>query len=238
MATDTFFLNGRLDIHQPPTGYRYSIDAVLLAAHVFPRSDDTILDLGVGCGIITLLLAYRFPRLSIYGVEIQKELADFAIRNVIANKMSDQIKIVHHDMETLDTDSFPDKIDMAVTNPPYYKVKTGRTNPDRQRAIARHEICITLKDIVLTARRLLSAKGKFVIIYPAERITALLTEMHNADIEPKNLRMIHSSWRTHAQLVIATGIKGGRPGLKVETPLILYDQSNEYMEEVRKIFEP
>ncbi|MDM8556764.1 tRNA1(Val) (adenine(37)-N6)-methyltransferase [Desulfococcaceae bacterium HSG7] len=237
MATDTFF-NGRLHIHQHPMGYRYSIDAVLLAAQVFPRLDDTILDLGTGCGIIALILAYRFPGVSIYGVEIQKELADFAIHNVITNKMANQISIVHQDMKALDTDSFHDKIDMVATNPPYYKVKTGRTNPDRQRAIARHEICITLKDIVLTARRLLSVKGKFVIIYPAERITALLTEMHNADIEPKKLRMVHSGWHTSAQLVIATGVKGGRPGLKVETPLVLYDQNNEYTEEVRKIFEP
>ena len=237
MATDTFF-NGRLLIHQHPTGYRYSIDAVLLAAQVFPRLDDTILDLGTGCGIIALILAYRFPGVLIYGVEIQKKLADFAIHNVIANKMSDQIRIVHQDMKTLDMGNFPDKIDMVITNPPYYKVKTGRTNPDRQRAIAKHEICITLQDIVLTARRLLSIKGKFVIIYPAERITALLIEMHNADIEPKKLRMVHSGWHTPAQLVIATGVKGGRPGLKVETPLVLYDQSNEYTEEVRKIFEP
>ncbi|MDM8542805.1 tRNA1(Val) (adenine(37)-N6)-methyltransferase [Desulfococcaceae bacterium HSG9] len=237
MATDTFF-NGRLHIHQHPTGYRYSIDAVLLAAQVFPRLDDTILDLGTGCGIIALILAYRFPGVSIYGIEIQKELADFAIHNVITNKMENQIRIVHQDMKALDTYSFHDKIDMVVTNPPYYKVKTGRTNPDRQRAIARHEICITLKDIVMTARWLLSVKGKFVIIYPAERITALLTEMHNADIEPKKLRMVHSGWHTSAQLVIATGVKGGRPGLKVETPLVLYDQNNEYTEEVRKIFEP
>ncbi len=237
MATDTFF-NGRLRIHQHPTGYRYSIDAVLLAGQVFPRSDDTILDLGVGCGIIALILAYRFPRVSIHGVEIQKELSDFAIRNVIANKMSNQIKIVHQDMKTLDTDSFPNKIDIVITNPPYYKVKTGRTNPDRQRAIARHEICITLKDIIVTARRLLPVKGKFVIIYPAERITALLTEMHQADIEPKKLRMIHSGWHTPAQLVIVTGMKGGRPGLKVETPLILYNLNNEYTEEVCKIFRP
>jgi len=237
MGAETFF-NGRLRVHQNSTGYRYSIDAVLLAAQVFPRTNDTIIDLGVGCGIIPLILAYRFPGVSIYGVEIQKELAGIATRNVIANQMSDQIKIIHQDMKTLHTDSFSDTIDIVVTNPPYYKVNTGRMNPDRQRAIARHEICITLKDIMVTARRLLSIKGKFVIIYPAERITTLLIEMHHADIEPKNLRMIHSGWQTPAQLVIATGIKGGRPGLKVEAPLNLYNQNDEYTEEVRKIFEP
>jgi len=237
MATDTFF-NGRLSIHQPPTGYRYSIDAVLLAAQVAPRTDDTIVDLGVGCGIIALILAYRFPRVSVYGVEIQNELADFAIRNVIANQMSDRIRIIHQDMKTLAADSFPDKIDIVVANPPYYKVNTGRMNPDRQRAVARHEICITLKEIVLTARRLLSVRGKFVIIYPAERMTALLIEMHHAGIEPKNLRVIHSGTQTPAQMVIVTGIKGRRPGLKVEAPLILYNQDNEYTDEVCNIFEP
>ncbi len=237
MPTETFF-NGRLHIHQHPTGYRYSTDALLLAAHVFPGVGHTVVDLGSGCGVIALILAYRFPHLTIHGVEIQKELADIAAQNVMANNMTEQIHILHQDMRTLTLSSFPDDIDIAVANPPFYEIKTGRMNPNRQRAIARHEICITLKDLIQTARRLLPRKGKFVIIYPAERITALLARMHAYAIEPKKLRMVHSNWTAPAKLAIATGIKGGRPGILVEPPLILYQHGGQYTEEVRRLFEP
>ena len=73
-TTDTFF-HGKIRITQDRIGYRFSIDAVLLAHFADPRSGDRVLDLGTGCGIIPLILAYRQPQITIYGVEVQTELA-------------------------------------------------------------------------------------------------------------------------------------------------------------------
>ena len=100
LTTDTFF-NGNISVKQSKNGYRFSIDAVLLAGHIKTNSGDRILDIGTGSGIISLILAYRNPQINIYGVEIQKSLADIAALNVKDNKIEDRVKILCADIKIL-----------------------------------------------------------------------------------------------------------------------------------------
>jgi tRNA1Val (adenine37-N6)-methyltransferase len=237
LTTDTFF-NGRIRVKQSRSGYRYSIDAVLLAAQTRPRPDDTVLDLGTGCGIIPLILAYRHPKIKVYGIEVQQDLAAVAALNVEENRMGDRINIYCRDMKTLKHDMTSGPVDLVVSNPPFRKAESGRINPDRQRAVARHEIKATLYDVVATARRMLRTSGRFVMVYLAERMTDILTQMRSAGIEPKTLRMIHSGRDTEAKLILVEGKKGGRPGLKVGPPLIIFRKDGSYTDEVEEIFRP
>lgn len=234
LTTDTFF-NGRIRVKQDRSGYRFSIDAVLLAGHVNPHPGDNILDLGTGCGIIPLILAYRNPDIKVYGVEVQEELAKIAAVNVKENQMEDQITILCKDMKELKHDMISGPVNLVVSNPPYRKAKSGRINPHQQRAIARHEIKASLSDVVESARRMLSLGGRFVSVYPAERMTDILTQMRLSSIEPKFLRMIHSGWDTEAKLILVEGVKGGGVGIKIAPPLIIYRQDGSYTEEVQKI---
>lgn len=236
--TQNTFLNGRIKVKQERSGYRFSIDSILLACQAGPRPGDKVLDLGTGCGIIPLILAYREPNLNIFGIEVQKELADIAVSNVEENHMSDIITILCKDMKELKNDMISGPVDLIISNPPYRKTESGRINPDMQRAVARHEIKISLDDITATVRRVLRTAGRFVTIYSAERITDLLTHLRSAGIEPKFLRTIHSSIKTEAKLVIIEGIKGGRPGVKIGTPLLIYDEKGAYTQEVEEMFSP
>jgi len=97
--TPDTFLKGRIKVKQERSGYRFSIDSILLACHAGPNPGDKVLDLGTGCGIISLILAYREPNLKIFGIEVQKELADIAVSNVEENHMSDIITILCKDMK-------------------------------------------------------------------------------------------------------------------------------------------
>jgi len=234
---DTFF-NGRIRIRQNRFGYRFSLDAVLLASHVQPRAGETVLDLGAGCGIISLILAYRHPDIKIFGVEVQKEIADLAALNVEENQMAGRVAVFRLDMKTLPVSAIPGPVDWVVCNPPYRKVDSGRINPDRQRAIARHEIMVTLKDIAAVSRRMLRTAGKFVTVYPAERLTDLMTEMRLAGIEPKRLRMIHSKRSADAKLVLVEGAGGVRSGMTVCPPLVIYRENGVYTQEVAAMFQP
>jgi len=236
--TPDTFLNGRIKVKQERSGYRFSIDSILLACHAGPHPGDKVLDLGTGCGIIPLILAYREPNLNIFGIEVQKELADIAGSNVEENHMGDIITILCKDMKELKNDMISGPVDLIISNPPYRKVESGRINPDMQRAVARHEIKISLDDITATVRRVLRTAGRFVTIYSAERITDLLTHMRSAGIEPKFLRMIHSNIETEAKLIIVEGIKGGRPGVKIGPPLLIYDERGAYIQEVEEMFLP
>lgn len=236
LTYDSFF-KGRLKVMQQQKGYRFSIDAVLLAHHAGLYPGKTVLDLGTGCGIIPMILGFRNPDLSIFGIEIQEELADIATANVKANNMKDRIRILHQDMKTLKHKDVSGPVDMVVSNPPYRKLNSGRMNPDSQRAVARHEIKACLADVVQTAEKLLDISGIFVTIYPVERLAELLSLMHDKNLEPKYLRMVYSGWDTQAKLILAQGAKRGKPGLKIGPPLVIYESDGSYTEEVKTMFE-
>ena len=234
-TTDTFF-NGQLSVKQSRHGYRFSIDAVLLAHLAVVRPGERVVDLGAGCGIVSLLLAYKYPDIRLYGIELQQELVIAAKDNVSANHMQDQITILQVDMKTLTTGFVGGPVDLVISNPPYRKSGSGRINPDSQKALARHEINITLEGVIMTALRLLKRAGRFVVIYPAERMADILTRMSSAGIEPKWLCMIHSSQKTHAKLMVIEGVKGGRPRMKIAPPLIIYREDGTYTPTVEKMF--
>ncbi len=234
---DTFF-NGKLHIQQDPAGYRFSIDAILLAFYAKPRADERVLDLGTGCGIIPLILAYRHPDLTAFAVEIQEELAHMANTNVNANHLNNQITVLCRDMRELKTDLIGGPVDLVVCNPPYHKPKSGRLNPDLQRAIARHELKVNLDDVLQTAKRMLRTAGRFVTIYTAERIAELFVQMRSQGIEPKSMRTIHAQVAAEAKLILVAGTKGAQPGTRVDPPLIIYGPKGEYSQEVREMLMP
>lgn len=237
LTSDSFF-NGAIRIRQDRSGYRFSIDAVLLAHHARPRPGDRVLDLGTGCGIIPLIMAYRHPQITVYGVEVQKVLSDLARFNVSDNHMAERITILCKDMKSLKSSMMSGLVDLVVSNPPYRRSNSGRLNPDYQRAVARHEITATLFDLIATARRMLRTAGRFVTIYTAERTAELLAQMRTARIEPKILRSIHSNRQSEAKLIVVEGIKGGSSGIRIESPLILYDEVGNYTQEVKQMFAP
>jgi tRNA1Val (adenine37-N6)-methyltransferase len=235
LTGDSFF-NGDLSIRQDRNGYRFSIDAILLAYYAGLRARRVVLDLGTGCGIIPLILAWRNPELRIYGVEIQKDLAQIASGNVIENRMQERIRILSADMKAITQNMIAEPIDTVVSNPPYRKICSGRMNPDSQKAIARHEIKAKLSDVTETAKRMLTISGRFMVIYPAERTADLLTQMRQSQVEPKFLRPIHSMPNTEAKLILAEGIRGGHPGMKIAPPLVIYQKHGDYSSEVREMF--
>ena len=237
LTSDAFF-DGKLHIKQEASGYRFSLDAVLLAWHAGPRADERLLDLGTGCGIIPLILAYRNPDIVAFGIEIQRGLAELAVSNVNANRMQNRITVLQQDMHDLKPDMIGGPVDVVTCNPPYRKTDSGRINPDAQRAIARHELKVSLAAVLQTARRMLRTGGRFVTVYTADRIVELLSQMRLAGIEPKFMRSIHSELDTEAKLILVGGTKGARPGTRIGPPLIIYDANRQYSEEVQEMFIP
>jgi tRNA1Val (adenine37-N6)-methyltransferase len=237
LTTDSFF-DGRIRIKQHRCGYRFSIDAVILAHHADPKPGDRVVDLGTGCGIVPLILTYRHPDLHVYGIEVQAELAAISERNILDNHMDDRISILHEDMNTLNINMISGPVDLVISNPPYRKANSGRINPDRQRAVARHEIRATLNDVIQTARRILRPFGHFLTIYTADRMTDLFTQLRSASLEPKFLRTIHSALNSEAKLILVEALKGGGPGIKIGPSFIIYQADGSYTAEVESMFAP
>lgn len=231
MTTETPFLGG-LRICQKRKGYRFSIDAVVLAHHVSLKGVGVAVDLGTGCGVIPLILASRFPLVQLYGIEIQEDLAELALNNVRLNHMEDRITILHADMKDLRSYLRAGVADVVLSNPPYRKLRSGRLNPDPEKAVAKHEVKASIADVLAAAEKLLKASGRVFVIYPADRATDLLTQMRASRVEPKRLRFIHSKEKSAADLVLAEGLKLGKPGLKVAAPLVVHNKDGSYSDEM------
>jgi tRNA1(Val) A37 N6-methylase TrmN6 len=236
-TTDTFF-NGRIRLIQERAGYRYSIDAVILAHYAGRFPCKRVLDLGAGCGIIPLIMAYRNPAVHIFGVEVQSALAHLAEENVRENGMEDRIVILNDDMKHLNTGMTGGPVDQVVANPPFYRIDTGRINPNRQRAVARHEVAVRLCDVMDAAGRMLGMGGRVAVIYPAERLCDLVVEMRRAGVEPKEIQPIQSSREEMPKLILAVGVRGAKTGLKLLAPLVLYAPGGGYSEAAARMFRP
>lgn len=236
--TSDAFLSGGVRVKQHRRGYRFSIDAVILAGSLDPRPGDTVVDLGTGCGIIPILLAFRRTGVRVWGVEVQAPLAALALENVRANGMDARLGILNADLRGIRAGAFGGPVDWVVSNPPYRRGRSGRVNPDSERAIARHEIAMTLPDLVAAARRTLKTGGRLAVIYAADRIADLLCQMRREHIEPKRLRSIHSGRQSPARLVLVEGVKNGGPGVTLAAPLIVYEEDGAYTPEIRRLLSP
>ena len=226
---------GRLQIWQSRSGYRVSLDALLLASFVSVERGEHVVDLGTGSAVVCLALAFWHRAITLTGVELQAAAAERARRNVALNALADRIRIVQGDVRTPMRWAGAESFDVAVCNPPYRSAGSGRLSADHERRIARHETSGGLGEFVAAAASLLRNKGRWACIYPAERTADVLCLMRSSRIEPKRMRMVHSFLQSPASLILVEGVKHGRPGLRVQEPLAIYREGKEYSAEVGAI---
>ena len=202
-------------IIQKKKGRRFTTDSVLLATLSTPKKYAKVLELGTGCGIVSIVLSKRIPSLRITAVEIQEKMAGLAERNVKLNDMDDSISVLNRDIKQLSKILPSAHFDYIVTNPPYRPPASGRISPDRTSSISNHEFVVTINDIMKVSRYLLKVRGRICIIYIADRLADLFSTMRKYRIEPKEMRGILTKGNGGIKLVWVEGVREGKPGLKL-----------------------
>ncbi|MBI2884365.1 MAG: tRNA1(Val) (adenine(37)-N6)-methyltransferase [Candidatus Methylomirabilis oxyfera] len=211
-----------LKVIRSVTGFRHSMDALLLAQWVAPRSTDRVLDLGCGNGVIAFLLAHRHPDLRIAGLEVQPTLADRARRGVQLNGLQSRIEIVEGDLRQIKGLLPAAGFEMVLCNPPYRELASGRISPNPEIRQAKHELTTTLEEAIAAIRYLLAPKGRTCLIYHASRLVHLLSSLKARRLEPKRLRLVHSYPGAEAELSLVEARRDGRSGLQILAPLFVY----------------
>lgn len=222
--TQEFLFPGKLTCIQHLKGYRYSVDAVLLAHFISPAKDGRVFDLCAGCGVISLILSYRWPKVLLTAFEIQPALVSLIKRNVEVNKLQDQIGVIEGDCRKIDGLVEPESFDYLVCNPPYGKTGAGRCNPDTEAAIARHEILATLEEVVKAACFVLKSKGRAAFIYPASRSDDLLAALKSNKLAPARLQFIHDHPGVSAKLVLVEAVKEDEQEFVILPPFYIKQQ--------------
>lgn len=226
-----------LKIIQKENGFCFGIDAVLLSDFAKDiKTNSKILDLGTGTGVISILLCGKTNLSKIYGIEIQKDVADMAKRSVILNNLENKVEIINTDIKNLDKLFEINSFDAIVTNPPYKDKNTGKINDNEYKYISRHETTANLSDFIKISFKLLKDKGALYMVHRPERLIDIIYELRDNKLEPKNIKLVYSNINKEPKLVLIKAVKNAKKFLKVDKPLFVYDNNGNYTEEILKIY--
>ena len=227
-----------LKIYQDTEMFNFSLDSVLLPNFVtLNKNISKILDIGCGNAVIPIILSTKTSA-RITGVEIQKEVADLALKSVEYNNLSNQIQIVNDDIKeyykSLETEIF----DVITCNPPYFKVnETSNFNLNDFKTIARHEVKLNIDEIMKISKKLLKNNGNIAIVHRPERLIEIIEAMKKNGIEPKKIQYVYPKINKEANILLIEGVKNGKPGVKILEPLYSHEENGNYTEQIKKYFE-
>ena len=226
-----------LKIIQNTTGFCFGIDSVLLSDFAKEvKNGSKVMDIGTGTGIISILLSKKANIKKIYGIEIQQEVANMAERSVKLNNLEDKISIINTNIKDIFDKFEPNTFDAIVTNPPYMKLNTGAKSDEIKKLISRHEVECNLEDIIKISYKLLKSRGEFYMVHRDERIVDILYLMRKYKLEPKKIRFIQSKVNKEPNLLLIKGVKDAGNQLKIERPLVVYNEDGSYTDEILEIY--
>ena len=225
-----------LKIIQNTDGFCFGVDSVLLTEFAKDmKKNKTIVDLGTGTGIIGILLSKKVEASKVIGIEIQKDVAEMASRSVELNNLQNTMQILNEDVKNLSLEK--NSFDYVVTNPPYKKLGTGIINKEDKQIISRHETTVNLDEWIKVASNLLKDNGAIYMVHRPERLNEIIENLRKYRLEPKRIRFVYPKISKDANLVLIKAVKYANSFLKVEKPLIIYNEDGSYTDEILKIYE-
>lgn len=223
-------------IIQNPERFCFGMDAVLLAGFAKGAAGGRLLDIGTGTGILLLLLEARTEIPHLVGLEIQDESADMARRSVKLNGLEEKIEVVTGDIREADRLFKAASFDVVTCNPPYMIGRHGLQNAEPAKTIARHEVCCTFRDIAEMTKKLLKPGGHFYLVHRPFRLAEILVTLSACRLEPKRMQFVYPFVDKEPNMVLIEAVRGGRPRMRVEKPLIIYESSGVYTGEINSIY--
>jgi len=221
VKNDLFDYEG-LKIYQYSDKFKFSLDSILLAEFVELKSFmKVIVDFCTGNAPVPLILSTK-TQAQIYGFELQEDIYNLAKLSVMENNLSSQIKIINANLKDVFEYILPESVDVVTCNPPYFKYNKNSSliNLDEGKALARHEIAMTLEDLLISAKYILKNKGVLYIVHRCERLEELINLLSLYNFSVKKLQFIYSSYNKEAIMVLIKATKNGKMGsLKVLPPI-------------------
>lgn len=217
--------------------HRFSTDTILLADFSLPAGAKKCVDLGAGCGGVSLLWLRRNPAVTVEAVEIQEDACALLRESAALNRLEQQLTVHCADLTSLRGVLPFGAFDTVACNPPYKPGGTGIPNPEQAKRLARHESTCTLDDICEAAAQLLQFGGRFCICQRPERLADVTESMRRFQIEPKRLRLVQQRQDKAPKLFLLEGRRGGKRGfLDVLPTLLIEDAAGGFSQEMLAIY--
>ncbi|MCQ2544830.1 MAG: tRNA1(Val) (adenine(37)-N6)-methyltransferase [Clostridia bacterium] len=230
-----------LKLIQSDDGFRFGVDAIILAdfAASFMPDADTVVDLGCGNGIIPLVLSHKISGSKITGIDVQKEAISLAKRTVEINGLDERISLINADVSQLKNTN-PELgrfADLVVSNPPYVPRGAGIDNSSSSRLIARQETTADIEDFIAAAAWILKDRGHLCMVHRPSRLVDIFYFCRKYKLEPKNVRFVVPKKGGTANIILVDCVLGGGRELTITDELPVYDSEGNYSSEILKIYE-
>lgn len=229
-------LIGGLKYIQARSGYRFSVDSILLAHFPLLTGLSRAVDLGAGNGLLAMLLAWRQPGLRVAAVEMQESMAGRARRNLALNRMEEQVAVVQADVCDIRQQFAPGSFELAICNPPFFIAGSGHQSWDPEERLARHESSATLADFISAAHYLLARRGRLALVMPARRLQEALHLCQQNRLTLARLRTVHSRPGENAVLALLEVSKGSQAAGQILPPLYIYTADDSYSGEILAMY--
>ena len=209
--------------------YTFGVDSIILLDFARMKKDKTLVDIGSGSGVLSLGSNSYYNLDKVYAVEIQKEKAKLIKENLKLNKISN-IEVINEDLNKVDLGT--NTLDYIITNPPYYKITDNIGNKSEEFLISRQEKYLSLRNIFDFANKTLKDRGKMFMIHKPERMVEIFKESGNLKV--KRVKFVQSSYNKKPQFILVEFVKNANDGLKIDDPLIIYENGN-YSQQMKLI---
>ena len=209
--------------------YTFGVDSIILLDFAKMKKNKTLIDIGSGSGILSLGANSYYDLKKVYAIEIQEEKAKLFKENLKLNGVYN-IEIINEDLNKVSLGT--NAVDYIITNPPYYKITDNIGNKSEEFLISRQEKYLNLENIFDFANKTLKDRGKLFMIHKPERMVEIFKESGN--LKPKRIKFVQSTYDKKPQFILIEFVKNANDGLKIEDPLIIY-QNGSYTKDMKVI---
>ncbi len=238
LITNDLTSDGRLKIIQDTDSGSYTLDSLLLADFVkLTKRSEYAVDLCAGNGAIGMLLAEKKKNLNVEIVEIQKNLTTIANESVKLNNQENRVTVHNQNLIGVSSILGKNKYHIITVNPPYFKVtKDANINPNKSIAMARHELTVTLEDIIAESSYLLDNIGTLNFVFRPQRLDELIILLDKYNFTIKRIKFIYPKLHKDCNGILVEAKRGKSDNqMIIEPPFIVYNDNNEYTDDTKKI---
>ena len=224
-------------LYQPINGYCYNSDTHFLYNFVYENLKKyrnirgELLDIGSGSGILGLLLAREYTKLNLNQCEIQEVFQFFSTKNAQTNKLESTLY-----KGSFEKVEFNKKFDICVSNPPFYHSDVIKSENENLR-IARYNDSLPLEQFIKKVSSVLTSEGKFFFCYDVKQINEILILLNKYKFNLEALQFVHPKLSKDATLILVYAKKNSKSLTKIFNPLIVFENNNDFTQEVQNIYE-